>query len=166
MRWIMITKTTMVVIFNLLNSHLSTLSSPTEEVFQVNGQNRLVANLPVIDFILSRKKCQHQSHRIRNFQFFFQYIGFLPLLGKFERRCLSAIRNFSVLAAIIQESADKQLVLRIVKTFLSCIHQPDRVAPKASDVSAADWLYQHTWKNTIFFHMCCYGFFSGPEIPV
>ena len=46
----MITKTTMVVIFNLLNSHLSTLSSPTEEVFQVNGQNRLVANLPVIDF--------------------------------------------------------------------------------------------------------------------
>ena len=102
----MITKTTMVVIFNLLNSHLSTLSSPTEEVFQVNGQNRLVANLPVIDFILSRKKCQHQSHRIRNFQFFFKYIGFLPLLGKFERRCLSAIRNFSVLAAIIQESAD------------------------------------------------------------
>ena len=27
------------------------------------------------------------------------------------------------------------------------IHQPDRVAPKANDVSAADWLYQHTWKK-------------------
>ena len=50
MRWIMITKTTMVVIFNLQNSHLLTLSLPTEEVFQVNGQNRLVANLPVVDF--------------------------------------------------------------------------------------------------------------------
>ena len=46
----MITKTTMVVIFNLQNSHLLTLSLPTEEVFQVNGQNRLVENLPVVDF--------------------------------------------------------------------------------------------------------------------
>ena len=46
----MITKTTMVVIFNLQNSHLLTLSLPTEEVLQVNSQNRLVANLPVVDF--------------------------------------------------------------------------------------------------------------------
>ena len=34
----MITKT-MVVIFNLQNSHLLTLSLTTEEVFQVNGKN-------------------------------------------------------------------------------------------------------------------------------
>ena len=46
----MITKTTMVVIFNLQNSHLLTLSLPKEEVFQVNGQNRPVSNLPVVDF--------------------------------------------------------------------------------------------------------------------
>ena len=46
----MIKKTTIVVIFNLQNSQLLTLSLPTEEVFQVNGQNRLVANLPVVDF--------------------------------------------------------------------------------------------------------------------
>ena len=50
MRWITTTKTTIVVIFNLQNSHLLTLSLPTEEVFQVNGQNRPVANLPVVDF--------------------------------------------------------------------------------------------------------------------
>ena len=43
-------KTTVVVIFNLQNSHLLNLSLPTEEVFQVNDQNRLVANLPVVDF--------------------------------------------------------------------------------------------------------------------
>ena len=67
---------------------------------------------------------------------------------------------FSVLDAIIWESSDKQLLLRIVRA-LPFIHQPDRVAPKASDVSAADWLYQHTWKNTIFFHVCCYGFSQG-----
>ena len=47
MRGIMITKTKMVVIFNLQNSHLLTLSLPTEEVLQVN---RPVANLPVVDF--------------------------------------------------------------------------------------------------------------------
>ena len=44
---------------------------------------------------------------------------------------------FSVSAAIIRESSDKQLVFRIVKA-LPFIHQPDRVAPKASDLSAAD----------------------------
>ena len=40
----------MLVIFNLKNSHLFTFSLPTEEVFQVNGQNRPVANLPAVDF--------------------------------------------------------------------------------------------------------------------
>ena len=43
-------KSAMVVIFNLQNSHLLTLSLPTEEVFQVSGQNRPVANPPVVDF--------------------------------------------------------------------------------------------------------------------
>ena len=46
----MITKTKAVVIFDLQNPHLLTSSLPTEGVFQVNGQNRLVANLPVVDF--------------------------------------------------------------------------------------------------------------------
>ena len=46
----MITKPTMVVILNLQNSNLLTLSLPTEEVFEVNGQNQLVTNLPVVDF--------------------------------------------------------------------------------------------------------------------
>ena len=50
MRGIMITKIAMVVIFNLQNSHLLTLSLPTEEVFQVKGKNRPVANLPVVGF--------------------------------------------------------------------------------------------------------------------
>ena len=40
----------MVLIFNLQNSHLVTLSLPTEEVFRVNSQNRPVANLSVVNF--------------------------------------------------------------------------------------------------------------------
>ena len=59
---------------------------------------------------------------------------------------LSAIRIVSVLAAAVRESSNRQLILRIVKA-LPIIYQPDRVAPKASDVSAADWLYKHTWNN-------------------
>ena len=50
MRWLLITKTTMVVNFNLQNSHWLTLSLPTEEIFQVNGKSWLVADLPVVDF--------------------------------------------------------------------------------------------------------------------
>ena len=46
----MIKKTTMVVILNFQNSHLLTLSLPTEEVFQVNGQNQPMANLPIVNF--------------------------------------------------------------------------------------------------------------------
>ena len=46
----MITKTTVVVIFNLPNSHLLILSLPTDKVFQVNGQDWPVANLPVVNF--------------------------------------------------------------------------------------------------------------------
>ena len=107
MSWTMITKTTMGVIFNLRNSYLLTLSIPTEEVFQVHGQNRPVAKLPIVDFALSCEEYHYQSHWARNFRFFFSYIGFLPLLGKFERHRLWTIRIFSVLAAMIRESSDK-----------------------------------------------------------
>ena len=37
------------VISSQQNSHLLTLSLPTEEVFQINGQYWLVANLRVVD---------------------------------------------------------------------------------------------------------------------
>ena len=46
----MTTRTKMVVIFNLKNSHLLTLSLPIDEGLQVNGQDRPEANLPVVDF--------------------------------------------------------------------------------------------------------------------
>ena len=70
---------------------------------------------------------------------------------------------FLCLAVRIRDSFDKQLVLRIVKALLF-IHQLDRAAPKASDVAAADWLYQDTWKNTMFFSRVLVRLFSGPDI--
>ena len=41
----------------------------------------------------------------------------------------------------------------------SFIHQPDQVARKASDVSAADWRYQIHMKKYHYdiFHVFCYG---------
>ena len=46
----MITKIKIDIILNLQNSDLLRLSLATEEVFQMNGQNQLMANLPVVDF--------------------------------------------------------------------------------------------------------------------
>ena len=57
----MITKTAMGVIFNSQNSHLFTLSLPTEEIFQ-NGQIGLWQIFQLSIFVLSREKCLNQSH--------------------------------------------------------------------------------------------------------
>ena len=43
-------KQTMGLIFNIQNFQLLNWSLPTEEIIQVNGQNRPVANLPVVNF--------------------------------------------------------------------------------------------------------------------
>ena len=132
----MIKNATMVVIFNLQDSHLLTLSLPTEEVFQVLGQNRPVANLPVVDFhsqpreMLTPKPLNAQL----SVYFFTQSLKLIVC---------QRYGFFSVLAAIIRDASGTQLALRIVKALLF-IYQPDRVAPKASNVSAADWLYQYT----------------------
>ena len=69
-------KTTMVVIFNLQNSHSLTLFLSTEEVFQVNDQNRPMANLLVVDFHSHSKEMS------------------TPRPLKFEAHSLSAIRIF------------------------------------------------------------------------
>ena len=123
----MITKTTMVVIFNLQNSHLLTLSLPIEEVFQVNGQNRPVANLPVVDFYSQRREILTPK------PLSFSTLVFFPFKESSKLTVCQRYELFSVLAAIIRESSCKQLVLRIIKA-LRFFHQPDRVAPKASDV--------------------------------
>ena len=118
MRWIMITSTTMDTVFNLQNSH-SQVDFAKIDLWQIFQLSILV---------LSRDKHHYQSHWMRNFRFFFSYIGFLLLLGQFEGHCLWAIRIFNVLSAIIRGNTNK----RIVRA-LPFIHQPDRVARKASD---------------------------------
>ena len=79
---------------------------------------------------------------------FFLYIGCFSFYESLNRTVCQRYGYFSVLAATIRERPINYLVLRIVKALLFT-HQPDRVVPKVSDVSAADWLYQHTWKNIV-----------------
>ena len=147
MRWIVITKTKMVVIFNLLNPHLSTVSLPTEEVFQVNCQNRPVANLP----------------GVATFGFSFSKLVFFPFYEGLNLIVCQRYGFFSALAAIIRESSVKQLVLRIVKA-LPFNYQPDRVAPKAS---VSSWLAISTHvKKYEIFSSALLRLFSGPEILV
>ena len=69
---------------------------------------------------------------------------------RFQRR----YGYFRFLAAIIRKYSHKR---PWIENALPFIHQPDRVARKACDVSAADWRYQHMKKYRIF-HMCCYNF--------
>ena len=66
-------KQTMDVIFNKQNSQLLTRSFPVEEIIQVNGQNRPVANLPVIDF---RSQPREMPLKLSTFRF-----GFLVLFS-------------------------------------------------------------------------------------
>ena len=130
------------------NSHLLTAKIGRWRIFQLSI------------FVLSREKCQHQSHWIRNFRFFFLYIGFSPSKKVWTSLSVSETDFFSVLDAIIRESSDK-LPCAENREGSPFIHQPDRVAPKASDVSAADWLYQHTWKKNDLFSRVWLRLFSG-----
>ena len=74
----MITKTTMVVIFNLQNYHLMTLSLLTEEVFQVNGQNWPVANLQVFNSFSAEKNANTKATEYITFGFSFGIFVFFP----------------------------------------------------------------------------------------
>ena len=80
----MITKTTMGVTFNLQNSRLWTLSLPIEEIFQVHGQNRPVANLPVVDFRSQpREMPLPKPLNTLPLGFSFRILVFFLFLGKF-----------------------------------------------------------------------------------
>ena len=92
MRWIMNTKTTMGVIFNLWNFIYWLFPHRQKKSFRKTAKVGLRQIFQLSIFVVSREKCHNQSHWICNFGFFFSYIGFLHFLGEFERHCLRAIR--------------------------------------------------------------------------
>ena len=61
---------------------------PIEEIFLTHSENRPVANLPAIDFRFQPREMplvKQQNTQLSVFHFF---IGFHPLIEKFERHCL------------------------------------------------------------------------------
>ena len=139
----MIKKTTRVVIFNLKNYYLLTLSLPTKKAFGKRPKSASSKSSGCrFSFSAGNANTKPTEYVTLGFSFSI-LVSFLFQEGLNLTVC-KRYGFFSVLTAIIRESSDKQLVLRIVKA-LPFIHQPNRVVPKASDVSAADWLYQHTF---------------------
>ena len=121
-----------------------------------NGRNFQFTKFSFIDFVLTDRRslsgkrpksasgksssCRFSFSAERNANTkatecatFFSILVFFLFLESLNLIVCQRYGFFSVLAAIIRENSDKQLVLRIVKA-LPFIHQPDRVAPKASDV--------------------------------
>ena len=75
----MITKTTMLVIFNSQNSHLLTLFLSTVEVFQVNGQKSASGKSSNCQFSLSAKRnANTKATEYVTFSFSFIVLVFFP----------------------------------------------------------------------------------------
>ena len=74
-----------------------------------------------------------KATKYANFGSSFSILVFFPFEESLNLIVCQRYGFLSVLAAIIRESSDKRLVLRIVKG-LPFILQPDRVEPNASDV--------------------------------
>ena len=126
MRWIMIVKTTMVVIFNLQNSHLLT------DRRSLSGKRPKSACGKFSSFRFSfsgERNANTKATEYITFGFSFSILVFFAFWESLKFTVCQRYGFFSVSAAIVRESSDKQLVFRILKA-LPLLHQPDRVAPK------------------------------------
>ena len=96
-----------------------------------------------------------------NFRFFFYYIGFLPLL-EFEPLCLSAIRNFKCFSRHNSRKLRQTTCIENRENF--ALHSSTWPSGAKGGWRVSSWLAISTHvKNTIFFHVCCYGFSQGQK---
>ena len=129
-------------------------SLPTEEIFQVHGQNRSVAYLLVVDF-RSQKSITKATEYV-TFGFSSRILVFFPFQESLNVTVCKRHGFFILLAAIIENKND--LGLRV--------DQPDGEARKESDVSTADRRYQTLVKKHRIFSRLLLQLFSGLEILV
>ena len=94
MRWITITKTTVVSNFQFTKFSFIDFVLTDRRSLSSKRQNRLVSNLPVVDFHSQTWEMLTIKPLNAQLSGFFEYIGFLPFLGKFEPHCLPEIRDF------------------------------------------------------------------------
>ena len=161
MRWIMITKTTMVVIFDLKNSHL--LNLPTEDVFQVNGQNRLVANLPVVDFHSQTREIPKPLNTQLSVFLLVYWVSFF--LGKFESHCLPAIRIFQCFSHHNSRKLRQTTCIENRGDF--AVHSSTWPSGAKGVWRISSWLDISTHvKKYVIFSRVLLRLFSGPEIHV
>ena len=154
----MIKKTTMVVIFDL--KKFSFID------FVLNDRRSLSAKRPRsasgkssgCRFSLSAERnANAKATKCATFGFPFSIldIGFLPLLGKFEPHICQWYGFFSVLAAIIRESSNKQLVIENREDF--AVHSSTWPSSAKGEWRVIGYI-NIRGKIRYFFHVCCYGF--------
>ena len=142
MRWIMITKATMGVIFNLQNSYLLNLALPTG--FQVDGQNRPVAN---------RKKRYYQSHRILTFGFSFCKLVFFPFSKRLNVNVLEQNGFINVLVAIIWGISDKLPCIENREGF--AVHSSTWPSGAKGEWRVSSWLAISNTREKISYFFTC-----------
>ena len=152
-----------IVIFNLQNSHLSTLSLPTE-VFLTNGQNRHVANLPVVDVQSQPREMLTTKPPNTQLSVFLLVCWFsTPSRKVWTSLSASDTDFFGVLAGIIQESSEKLLCIENSEGF--AVHSSTWPIGAKGEWRVSSWLAISTnvkkKNNTIISHVCCYGFSQG-----
>ena len=98
------------------------------------------------------------------FSFSYRILVFFPFQESLNATICKRQEFSNVLAAIIRKNSTNDLGLRMMKALLF-IHQPDRVAPNARDVST-DWRYQTLVKKYRIFSRVLLLLFSELEILV
>ena len=154
----------MVVIFNLQISYLLTLSLPREEVFQVNGQIRAVANLPVVDSFSISRNANTKATEYITFGFSFCVLVF-PLLESLNLTVCQRYGFCSVLTVTIWESSDKLPCIKNREHF--AVHSSTWPSGAKGEWCVGSWLAisTHVKKYDIFSRVLL-RLFSRPEIPV
>ena len=116
-------------------------------------------------FILSREKCQHQSHWMRNFRVFLFVYWFFHLLEKFEPHCLSAIRIFQCFSRHNPRKVRQTTLYweswRLCPSFINLTEWRQRRVTCHELIG-----YINTRKKIRYFFTRVLRLFSGPEIPV
>ena len=106
-----------------------------------------------------------KEHWMRNLPFSFPYFGICPLLGKFERLCLSK-RNgfFSVLDAIIWKSSNKRPWIENSEGYT--VHSPTWPKGAKGEWRVSSWLaISNTREKVRYFFTCVVTAFLGAGNP-
>ena len=148
----MITKLTMVVIFNLKNSHLITFFLPTD-VFQVNGQNQPVINLLVVNFHSQPREMLTPKPLIKvPSGFSFSMLVFFPFWNSLNLNVCQQYVFLSVLAATIRGFSRQTTCIKNREGF--AVHSSTWSSGAKDEWRVSSWLAISTREKIRYLFTC------------